>query len=99
MISLADISKGYSRIDLLHIDIQGGELDFIQSCLDLLYEKVAYILIGTHSREIEGRLFELLLKPGWLLEIERPAILSLNPMPCVTVDGVQGWRNLALLPK
>lgn len=99
MIPLEDISKGHPRIDLLHIDIQGGEVDFIQSCLDLLSEKVAYILIGTHSREIEGRLFEILLKPGWLLEIERPAILSLDTLPRIRVDGVQAWRNLALLPK
>jgi FkbM family methyltransferase len=98
MISLEDISRECTRIDLLHIDIQGGEVDFIRDCLDILSKKVAYILIGTHSREIEGHLFEILLKAGWLLEIERPAILSLDPTPRVTVDGVQAWRNRKLLP-
>jgi hypothetical protein len=34
-----------------------------------------------------------------LLEIERPAILSItNGIPQVAVDGVQGWRNHVLLP-
>ena len=99
MISLAVASKDRERIDLLHIDIQGGEADLILDCVDLLNEKVAYLVIGTHSREIEGRIFAILRAAGWLLEIERPAILSLaNGTPQVTVDGVEGWRNPRLLP-
>jgi len=99
MIALADVAGPYSRIDLLHVDIQGGEADLIAGSLDLLCKKVAYLLIGTHSRQIEGRLFETLLARGWRLEIERPAILSLHdPAAPVVVDGVQGWRNPALLP-
>lgn len=99
MVSLPQLTGSHARIDLLHIDIQGGEADLIRDCLPLLAEKVAYILIGTHSREIEGRLFEYLLNAGWLLEMERPAILHLPiGAPVVTVDGVQGWRNPKLLP-
>lgn len=98
-ISLEKASHGHQRIDLLHIDIQGGEADLINGSLTLLEKKVAYIVIGTHSREIEGRLFSCLREAGWLLEIERPAILSLeNGVPQVKVDGVQGWRNPRLLP-
>jgi len=98
MIPLSKVIDNYPKIDLLHIDIQGGEADLISACLSLLSEKVAYIVIGTHSRQIEGRLFDLLLQAGWWLEIERPAILSLTGHPVVTVDGVQGWRNPRLLP-
>ncbi len=99
MISLAEIAAQHPRIDLLHIDIQGGEADLITGCLGLLREKVAYIVVGTHSRQIEGRLFETLLRSGWRLEIERPAILSMaHGVPSVTVDGVQGWRNPELVP-
>lgn len=99
MIALGDLAAPHERIDLLHVDIQGGEADLVAGSLDLLREKVAYILIGTHSRAIEGRLFDMLLGKGWRLEIERPAILELgNPAAPVIVDGVQGWRNTALLP-
>jgi hypothetical protein len=99
MISLATASKAHARIDLLHIDIQGGEADLIRDSIALLDEKFAYIVVGTHSREIEGRIFATLRAAGWLLEIERPAILSLaDGNPQVTVDGVQGWRNPRLLP-
>lgn len=93
MLALADVVAPYPRIDLLHIDIQGGEADLIAGCLSTLNSKVAYIVVGTHSRQIEGRIMDTLLATGWVLEIERPAILSLAGAPVVTVDGVQGWRN------
>ena len=54
-------------------------------------------MIGTHSRPIEGRIVATLAKAGWLLEMERPAIISLSGHNQITVvDGVQGWRNTAL---
>lgn len=97
MIALAEAAAGHDRIDLLHIDIQGGEADLVEGCLDVLNEKFASLLIGSHSREIEGRLFDMLLRAGWALEVERPAILGLSPNgPQVTIDGVQFWRNPAL---
>jgi len=98
MISLEKAFSVHPRVDLLHIDIQGGEADLVRDSLVILNKKVAYMTIGTHSREIEGRIFEVLRAAGWLLEIERPAILSItNGVPQVQVDGVQGWRNPALL--
>jgi hypothetical protein len=94
MIALDEVAAPHPRIDLLHIDIQGGESDFIAGCLPVISEKVVYLLIGTHSRQIEGRIMETLLQIGWKLEIERPAIFSLQAgIPQITVDGVQGWRN------
>jgi hypothetical protein len=97
VIALQDIIGGHARIDLLHIDIQGDETDLIEGTLDLLREKVAYIVIGTHSREIEGRLMKALFDSGWALEIERPCIFTLQDgRPRTTVDGLQGWRNLSL---
>lgn len=99
MLPLAKIAAQHARIDLLHIDIQGSEADLVAACLPLLSQKIAYLLIGTHSRVIEGRLFESLLKAGWRLEIERPCQIHLGEeVPSTHVDGVQGWRNLALLP-
>jgi FkbM family methyltransferase len=99
MISLTEVVGSRPRVDLLHIDIQGGEADLIAGSRSVLSEKIAYILIGTHSRQIEGLLFNLLLEDGWQLEIERPAVLSNSTsVQTVTVDGVQGWRNPRLLP-
>jgi len=94
MIDLRQILAREGRVDLLHMDIQGGEATLVAGCREALREYVSYIVIGTHSREIEGQLFDMLVADGWVLEIERPAILDLNTgKPIVTVDGVQGWRS------
>jgi len=94
MFALGELAGDQGRIDLLHIDIQGGEGDFIDGCLPVMNEKVAYVMVGTHSRQLEGRIFDAMIGQGWELEIERPAILRLeNGKPFVSVDGVQGWRN------
>jgi FkbM family methyltransferase len=100
MVPLEKIFSGESRVDLLHIDIQGGEVDLISGSMDYLSKHVSYLVIGTHSRSIEGRLIDILLKNGWILEIERPAIFHMKQSELVTaVDGVQGWRNPELLPE
>lgn len=97
MVPLSDLMRSKSHVDLLHMDIQGGEADLIASSLKLLTERVRYLVVGTHSRQIEGAIFDVLLDAGWKLEIERPAVLSLaDKSPVVTVDGVQGWRNSAI---
>jgi hypothetical protein len=55
------------------------------------------VFVGTHTKQIEGGLFELFTTGGkWKLEIERPAVFGLsNGLPSVQVDGVQAWRNCA----
>lgn len=99
MIPLSDIMAPHERIDLLHIDIQGGEADLVDDCMDAVNERVAYLVIGTHSKQIEGRLYSSLLAAGWRLEMERAAIFEIaDGKPQVVVDGVQAWRNPALLP-
>ena len=94
MIALSEAIGDRQRIDLIHIDIQGGEADLVSTCLPILNERVGYLVIGTHSRQIEGRLFDDMLSAGWVLEMDRPAILDLQlPPPFLRVDGLQGWRN------
>lgn len=90
---LSEIVRG-EPVDLLHIDIQGGEADFVDAAIADLDRFVRYIVIGTHSRQIEGRVMNTLLSQGWRLEMERPAIIGLpDGRPQILVDGVQGWRN------
>jgi FkbM family methyltransferase len=94
MVSLRDAMGDNSTVDLVHMDIQGGEAMLVEECIDLLTERVHYLVIGTHSRSIEGQLFDVLLRARWELEVERPAIFRIvEGKPITDVDGVQGWRN------
>jgi hypothetical protein len=96
--SLEEICEPLGRIDLLHIDIQGGEADLIASCLPTIATKVAYMFVGSHSRQIEGRIMEMMLSQNWQLEVEMPAIFNLDQsgVPLLVIDGVQAWKNPAL---
>lgn len=95
-VPLGDLASRLERIDLLHIDIQGGELDLVAQSMETLSQSVAYMMIGTHSRTIEGELIRMLTKAGWILDIERPAVLDIRRPMDVQVDGVQGWLNPTL---
>lgn len=90
---LSDLAAG-GRIDLLHIDIQGAEADFVAGNMTDIAAHARRVLIGTHSRAIEGRLETLFLDAGWTMEMDRPAIAPLkNGRPVVQIDGVQMWAN------
>ena len=91
--TLEQLSNG-KLIDLLHIDIQGAEVDFITGNFEQIEALVRYVLIGTHSREIEGALIQHFLAAGWRLKTERPAICTIVSGRLRTeIDGVQLWAN------
>jgi FkbM family methyltransferase len=96
-ISVAEALSDFDHVDLLHVDIQGGEADAIDAAIDSMSRKVRYLVIGTHSREIEGRLISVLSQSGWNLEIEKPCQFDIGDRLLIRIDGVQGWRNAALV--
>lgn len=88
---------GGDLVDLLHIDIQGGEAEFVRANLSHMTQTVRRVFIGTHSRQIEAELMRLMEQEGWELEIERPCVFTLERgSQTLTSDGVQGWRNPSL---
>ena len=94
LLSLEEVFEGHDRIDLLHVDIQGGERDLVRHGRDVMNERVAYVMLGLHSRGIEGQVMDDMLEAGWVLEVERPALYAVQDgPPLLAVDGVQGWRN------
>ena len=98
IIDIADLLKVERLVDLIHVDIQGAELDLLTEVFTLLCEKVRYIFIGTHSKQIEAGLFDLFLRSGrWKIEMERSVMFKLvDGVPVVVADGVQAWRNSQL---
>jgi hypothetical protein len=99
ILDIRDVIEREPRISLVHMDIQGGEADFVRDCMVTLVEKVSYLVIGTHSRQIEARLLDSLLGAGWALELERPSDFEITADgPVTTIDGIQAWRNPRLAP-
>lgn len=98
VIPLRDLVAKESIWDLIHIDVQGDEVDICRSCIDELNTRVRWLIVGTHSRKIDGDLLELMCRAGWILEHEKPTKFTFSPSPSTleamtTVDGTQVWRN------
>ena len=98
VVDIVDIFKDKPPLDIIHVDIQGAELDLLTEIFDFLNTKAKSVFIGTHSKQIEGGLYNLFLSNGnWKLEMERPNIHIISEGKPVNVcDGVQYWRNIAL---
>jgi hypothetical protein len=84
--------------DLIHIDVQGDEVDICRSCLDDLNARVRWIVVGTHSRKLDGDFLDLMGSAGWILEHEKPTKFNFVPNykkleAMTTLDGTQVWRN------
>ncbi|KQX22741.1 MULTISPECIES: FkbM family methyltransferase [unclassified Sphingomonas] len=94
-ISLATLMADKKRVDLLHIDIQGHEEEVLRAGIEVLNAKARRVVVGTHSRAIEGHLFDLFHANGWVCESE--VVCELKPLMDGTralwVDGEQVWRN------
>lgn len=95
---LEDLCAGLGRIDLMHWDIQGAEIDVAKASTGFLSANVRRVYIGTHSREIEGALFALFHGMGWKLLWERPCEFAYDPaktnlVSMTTSDGEQYWIN------
>jgi FkbM family methyltransferase len=94
-ISLNTLMADKDRVDLIHIDIQGHEEPVLRAGMDILNAKARRLVIGTHSRAIEGHLFDLLHDNGWVCESEVPCVLrpTMDGNRVLFVDGEQVWRN------
>ncbi|TMI98539.1 MAG: FkbM family methyltransferase [Alphaproteobacteria bacterium] len=98
-LSLEKILAFYDgMVDVLHFDIQGAEAATIAHGMNALARQARRIVIGTHGRDIEQHLLELLDGHGWILEIDAPSRFAQVRPHAISVsqDGVQVWKNPAL---
>ena len=78
IINLRDLVERRPVWDLVHMDIQGSEAEVCGSCVDLIKQRVRYLIIGTHSRSIEGKLLDMMFYGKFILENERPCLFNFN---------------------
>jgi FkbM family methyltransferase len=97
-IDLSELLSRAGRIDYLHMDIQGAELDFLSSAPALLIGKVKRVLIGTHSHDIEEGLRRLFRSVGWSCQydVAMNGRVRVEDAELELGDGVQVWINPAL---
>jgi len=98
ILSAVNLLREETLWDMLHIDIQGWEEEVCRSCIDLINERVKWVIIGTHSRVLEGKILELFHTARWHLEHEKPVRFRYisgcpNIEAMTLVDGTQVWRN------
>ena len=84
--------------DLVHIDVQGSEAELCRASAELLDRRVRFVVVGTHSRKLDGDLMDHFFRRGWVLENEKPARFTFDPaLPTLEAmtyrDGTQVWRN------
>jgi FkbM family methyltransferase len=98
-VDIEAVTAGYSRVDYLHMDIQGAELEFLASKPAILHKKVKCVLIGTHSLEIECGLRKLFNDLHWqcVYDIPLNGQVVIDGTSLTLGDGVQVWINPALV--
>jgi FkbM family methyltransferase len=98
VLGIATLLAAQKRWDLVHVDVQGSEVLICEAALALLNERTHWLIIGTHSRLIDGQLVAMFVRAGWVLENEKPVIFAFQPgaasLEAMTrIDGTQVWRN------
>ena len=93
--SLLDVDE---PTDLLHVDLQGMELDVVLPALEIIERKVRFLAVGTHNRYVEGMLQHTLLQREWALLMESPSTSVFDGVkPTLTgftvQDGNQFYAN------
>ncbi len=97
-IPINELLSKYKCVDLLHMDIQGSEFGVMNCGINELNKRARVMVIGTHSRKIEGDLIDLLFKNKWKLKHEKPCHFifneNANSLEAMTLlDGTQLWVN------
>jgi FkbM family methyltransferase len=94
-VSLESLLQKLRRVDLIDLDIEGQELASLTSGAAQLDAKVKRLHIGTHGKEIEAGLRQLLSAHGWRCQADYP-LVSTSETPWGPVsfnNGAQSWIN------
>jgi FkbM family methyltransferase len=94
-VRLSSILKKLDRVDLIDMDIEGEELPIVRANIKTLDAKVKRLHIGTHSKEIEAALRELLLDHGWTCSADYSLFATAETPygPISFQNGAQSWTN------
>lgn len=98
VIPIVELVEREQRWDLVHLDLQGWEGEVCDEAIDVMDRRVHRLVVGLHSRRLEGEVLALFYSRGWALENEKPTRFVYEPAaPTIenmtVLDGIQVWRN------
>jgi FkbM family methyltransferase len=94
-VRLTNLLRDQDLVDLVDMDIEGQELPVIRATILALNAKVKRLHIGTHGKEIESELRQLLSTNGWECRFDY-SLFSTSETPWGKVrfeNGSQSWLN------
>jgi len=94
-LDIAQISNSWNAVDLVDLDVQGEEFLILKRSIKNFNSKVKRIHIGTHSEDVEEKIFKLLKDNKWI-NIRNYSCLKVNKTifgNIKFIDGVQSWIN------
>jgi len=94
-VTLPSILRNLSRVDLLHLDVQGAELPVIRHSLDDLGHKVRRLIFATHSHGIHRKTRAMLQGAGWdsVYDFGLRSRARTEFGEIRFADGLQAWLN------
>jgi FkbM family methyltransferase len=96
--AVTELIEREPRWDLVHIDLQGWEGEVCAAAAKAMDQRVRRMVVGLHSRKLEGEILALFHSLGWVLENEKPTRFvyqsgAATVENMAVLDGVQVWRN------
>jgi hypothetical protein len=94
-VTLAHLLRDLDCVDLIDMDIEEQELPAICAAIHQLNAKVKRLHIGTHGKEIESELRQLLSLHAWDCLADY-SLFSTSETPWGVIsfeNGVQSWVN------
>jgi FkbM family methyltransferase len=90
-VTIHDLTDDLDVVDFVHLDLQGGEEPLLRDkrFLERVDQRVACMMLATHSRFIEGIAIDALANRGWTLHRERPVKFQ----PSAATRDVVGWTS------
>ena len=97
-IPLVDILQTLEHVDLMDVDIQGGEAEVLPAAMDAINKQVERIHLATHGKELHSHMWDLFFDHGWMCETDlAPNILHRSKWGSFeTSDGILDLVNLNL---
>ena len=92
---IEEIANTWKVVDLVDMDVQGEEFIILNRSIKNFNNKVKRIHIGTHSVDVEKKIFKLLKDNEWI-NVRDYSCLKVNNTifgDIKFVDGVQSWIN------